>query len=61
MFLPAVCTFLKNEYASAAGLVLVLVMVRDRHEHLFCVTDSLGQTLQHNVYHLVCACGMQPA
>ncbi len=30
----------------------------DRHEHAFPVTDSSGQTLPHNVYHLLRAGGM---
>ena len=39
-------------------LPTVPVTVSDRQEHAFPVTDSSGQTLPHNMYHLLRACGM---
>ena len=38
--------------------VILLLLLSDRHENAFSVTDSSGRTLPHNVYHLLRAGGM---
>ena len=50
-------------HALAAGgearpALSIAPVISDRHEHAFPVTDSSGQTLPHNVYHLLRARGM---